>query len=350
MNYKDQRINVRFCFELGKTVKETYDMLVKVYQDNAMSERNIYRWFGAFKKGMMSVDDKERSGRPSMVTDEIVQKINIAVLKDRRKSVRMIADEVGLPKSEVHRILTEILEKRKLSARIVPKILNDVQKMNRKDCCLDYLKSYEKNPSFLEKIVTGDETWVFAYEPETKRQSMEWRGKSSPAKKIARMSKSKIKCMLITFFDLRGLIHYEFVPKGQTVNQHFYKDVLTRLFEKLRNKRPEMWQSRDFRILHDNARPHVSLLVNDFLAEKRVSVMPHPPYSPDLSPCDFFLFGKLKSSLKGIIHKTEDEIKETAIRKLKTVTADDYEGCFRSLVKRWRQCIGCNGDYFEGDK
>ena len=89
----------------------------------------------------------------------------------------------------------------------------------------------EEEPDFLGKVITGDETWVFQYDLETKRQSLQWKTAASPRPKKARMSKSKIKMMLITFFDQRGLVHHEFVPEGQTVNQYIYKEVLAWLYE-----------------------------------------------------------------------------------------------------------------------
>lgn len=86
--------------------------------------------------------------------------------------------------------------------------------------------SIKNDPHFFERVITGDECWVFEYDPETKRQSMEWHTATSPRPKKARMSKSKIKCMLICFFDRHGIVHKEFVPQGRTVNQHFYRKVL----------------------------------------------------------------------------------------------------------------------------
>ena len=92
----------------------------------------------------------------------------------------------------------------------------------------------EADEKLLENVITGDESWVFQYDPETKRQSRHWKSVSSPRPKKAHMQCSQVKVMLITFFDHQGMVHYEFVPQGQTVNQHFYKEVLTRLVNKIR--------------------------------------------------------------------------------------------------------------------
>jgi len=99
------------------------------------------------------------------------------------------------------------------------------------------------------------------------------------------MSRSKIKSMLICFFDNQGIIHKEFVPQGQTVNQHFYKEVFERLRKRVIRVRPNI------RVMHyDNAPCHTAISINQFLATKNIPVGPQPPYAPDLSPCDFFLF------------------------------------------------------------
>jgi len=79
---------------------------------------------------------------------------------------------------------------------------------------------------YLDKLITGDESLLFNYNPETKQQSAEWHTKSSPHSKKALMSRSWVKTMIIVFFDSHGIVHKECVPPGWTVNHAFYKDVL----------------------------------------------------------------------------------------------------------------------------
>jgi hypothetical protein len=113
------------------------------------------------------------------------------------------------------------------------------------------------------------------------------------------MEKSRVKTMFIVFFDTQGVIHREFVPEGQTVNGQFYLGVMELLLKRIRRVRPEFHNSKDWFLLHDNAPAHTASDVACFLARKRVTVLHHPSYSPDLAPADFFLFPKLKSQLKG---------------------------------------------------
>jgi len=102
-------------------------------------------------------------------------------------------------------------------------------------------------------IITGDESIVYAYDLETKLQSLQWKSRGSPRPKKARMQKSKLKTIRICFFDQEGIVQWEFVPPGMTVNADFYCDVLRRLCENVRRKRPQKWQNLNLIIHHDNA-------------------------------------------------------------------------------------------------
>jgi hypothetical protein len=74
------------------------------------------------------------------------------------------------------------------------------------------------DPSFMSRVITGDKSWVYGYDPETKQQSSRWKSPGSPGPKKARQNCSATKSMLIVFFNIQGIVHHEFVPEGQTVN------------------------------------------------------------------------------------------------------------------------------------
>ena len=157
--------------------------------------------YKAFSEGRESIKDEPRSGRTSTSkTDNAVEKMRTLVRSDRRLTVRMIASELNLSHTMVHQILTQELAMRKLCAKIVPKNLTIEQKDNRKDVCLHLLEWIQSDRNFLKNVITGDETSIFEYDPEKRRQSKEWHTSALPRPKKARMSKSKIKSMLIRFF------------------------------------------------------------------------------------------------------------------------------------------------------
>ena len=92
------------------------------------------------------------------------------------------------------------------------------------------------------------------------------------------------------FFDWKGIVHYEFVPRGETVNKHFYLNFLKCLRVAVRRKKPEAWTNNTWMLHHDNAPAHASLLIHEFLTKHETTVVPQPPYSRDLTPANFFLF------------------------------------------------------------
>ena len=99
---------------------------------------------------------------------------------------------------------------------------------------------------FFNKIITGDGTWCFAYCAETRPQSSERVGKTSPRPKKMKFQRSRMKTILIIFFDSEGVVHKEFVPEGKTVNVEFYEGVMDRLLKRIQRVRPAVYCSRDF--------------------------------------------------------------------------------------------------------
>jgi len=105
----------------------------------------------------------------------------------------------------------------------------------------DLLANENGNENFQKNIITGNSTWIYGYDVETKTQSSQWMGKvSSRTKKKARMSRSKTKVMQVVFFDWKGIVLHEFVPIGQMVNKNLYQEVSALLREAVRRKRPEL--------------------------------------------------------------------------------------------------------------
>jgi hypothetical protein len=80
-----------------------------------------------------------------------------------------------------------------------------------------------------------------------------------------------------------------------------------------------------------------------------MAAIPHPPYSPNLAPCDFFLFPKMKLKLKGRRFDTTEEIQVESQRVLDTVAEKDFQEAFQKWRRRWNRCLHARGNYFEGD-
>ena len=111
--------------------------------------------------------------------------------------------------------------------------------------------------------------------------------------------RSNVKMMFIVFFNVRAIVHWEFVPPGQTVNQEFYVEVLGRLRENVRRKRPELWRSGDWFLHHDNAPVHRALSVTRYLASLGWTVVPHSYLTIQLSQGFVMIYLLIHNILKS---------------------------------------------------
>ena len=120
--------------------------------------------------------------------------------------------------------------------------------------------------------------------------------------------------------------------------------VLREFRKRFRRKRPALFKSGQWHFHQDNAPVHNSILVTDYLTKMGIKTVPHPPYSPDVGPCDFWLFPKIR----GCHYETIEEMKEAVTKVIDTLTQEDFHGAFQKLLERYKY-IAAGGDYFEGD-
>ncbi|GFS22764.1 transposase [Elysia marginata] len=169
---------------------------------------------------------------------------------------------------------------------------------------------------------------------ESKMQSMQYRHKNSPAPKKFKVVASARKVLLTIFWDMEGIVHVEFLEQGTTINSERYVSTLRALKGRLRRVRQD--KVKDVVIQQDNAQLHTSC-----------QTLPHPPYSPDLAPSDFFLFPLLKKHLKGNHYETDAEVEADVPSWCRSQTPEFFADGMRKLVQRWRLCIERDGDYVE---
>ena len=167
----EQRGVIRFL--LAESVKscEILSRMQRQYGPSCMSRANFYKWVQAFKDGRESITDDLRSGRPVDVsTPEAVQAVEDLIKSDRRVTLDEIATKLDISHGTVYAIVRGKLQFSKVSCRWVPKMLTDDHKMQRLMASRASLRRYRKEgDAFLSRIVTTDETLVFHYEPESKR-------------------------------------------------------------------------------------------------------------------------------------------------------------------------------------
>ncbi|XP_049273386.1 protein GVQW3-like [Rhipicephalus sanguineus] len=218
----EQRYCIKFCQKLSDSQVETIGKIKMVFGDDAMSRTQIKVWYNRFKDGRASVESEPRSGRPSTCrNDQVIAEVNAVVMRERRVTIREIAEVVGISTLSAHSIMTEDLAIKRVAAKFLPKLLTVEQKQLRVEVSQDMLDFTSSDPNFMNTIITGDESWVHEYDPETKSQSSHWKHSSSPRPKKTREVRSNIKVMLSAFFDSRGVVHHEYAPQGQTITKEY---------------------------------------------------------------------------------------------------------------------------------
>ncbi len=354
---EEQRTVIKFLVAEDHTPIHIWNCLQNVYGDQALGKTQVRMWCKRFKEGdgHEPVTDLPRSGRPkTAIVKCTIDRVQQELDTDRRVSIWQIVENTGISQGTVHRILKNHLEVCRLSCKFVPKILTTEQRQQRVDLCTQNLATFAADPLFLDKLVTGDESWLHRYDPDSKKTLSHWLPKDQrkcPQKALR--ARTVQKCMMVAFFDCRGLIHLDF--GNRTINVARYGAVLDRLKDAITQKRPGLWQPnpvhphlRNVCFHHDNARPHTANATAVKLADYQW--VPHPPYSPDLAPCDFFLFPFLKKHMWGIQFDSVADAQAEARRILRTTPEATFRKAItEDLPARWQKCIDTQGHYFEGD-
>ena len=190
------------------------------------------------------------------------------------------------------------------------------------------------------------------FEPQRKIDNKIWATRNARRPVIAKRTNSVKKVMLAVFFDINGPIVQISVPRGRTVTGTFYKrKLLGKLNKCFEKRRPKTGlHVGGVRLLYDNAPAHTSSIVIDYFETKKVTVLPHPPYSPDLAPVDFFLFPKLKRMLSGRKYGSRNAMASAVYQCLKRIPKTYYENAFPKWLKRLKLCVSHKWEYLKETK
>ena len=146
------------------------------------------------------------------------------------------------------------------------------------------------------------------------------------------------------------MILQHWVPRGQTMNADYYANVLkTHLRGAMKKNRPDLLKKQWF-LFQDNTWPHVAAVALVALTEIGGTALKHPPYSPDLAPCDFWAFPTLKRQLRGKRFSSHDEVRKATAAVLKGMLQNNLFHVFETFIKHCKKCIQCEGRYFEKEK
>ena len=157
------------------------------------------------------------------------------------------------------------------------------------------------------------------------------------------MSKSKVKCVPECFSDSTGIVHKEWVPAAQTVNQHYYTEILEWLRKRVMRVRPNI--VKNWILQYDNAPAHAA----QFCSSKCIIVTPQPPFSHDRAPYDLFSFQKVKLAVKGQHFESTEDIQRNVTQALNDIPHAAFRECYKQWQHRWKRCVQAQGMCSEGD-
>lgn len=337
--------------KLGDSAAKITQDLVVVLGDTAPSYRTVARWVEAFRAGREHLEDDPRSGRPvEVMTKEKIAQVKALVDDDRNITVALLSEECGISVGSVSTILHEHLQLRKICARWVPHMLSQEQKQERVRCSREFLEQFAgQSNRRLSDIVTGDEKWFYYFQVPHKHQNKEWLSPEDPRPTVLRSGFRSRKQMFVVFLSINGPVEVVMVPNGQNVNAGFYTEqVLPRVLQSVAATRPQRLRDGRIHIHHDNASSHTAAKTRDFITENCLKPVAHPPYSPDLAPCDFWAFPKLTERMAGCNFSREQDLARRINQELKSIPLPEYAEMFQAWIRRHRRCVEVRGEYIEG--
>lgn len=329
-----------FAFDWKKTAAEAHRMLVEVYGEHALSETRCREWFRRFKSGDFGVEDRERPGQPKKFEDAELEAL---LDEDDGQTQEQLAEQLNVTQACISQRLKAAGYIQKVG-RWVPHELTERQQENRKTTC-EMLLARQKRKSFLHRIVTGDEKWIYFRNPKRKKSYVR---PGQPAKSTARPDRFGKKAMLCVFWDQRGVIWYDLLKTGETVNGERYKQQLIELNRALLQKRPE-YQKRQHKVifLDDNAPSHRARPARETVELLNWDQLPHAAYSPDLAPSDYHLFSSMGHALAEQHFDSYENVRKWLDDWFASKDEQFFWRGIHKLPERWEKCVASNGHYFE---
>lgn len=326
-------------YKLGRKASETTRNINQAWGNDTAKERTVQRWFKQFDSGDFNLDDKQRTGRPSACDDD---DLKASVEANPRKTVRNIATELNVSTATISRHLDAIGKVKKMD-KWVPHELSEFQQARRMAVCYSLIIRNKKDP-FLNRIVTCDEKWILY---DNRKRSAQWLDKDESPKHMPKPNLHQKKILLSVWWSISGVIHYHFLKPGETITAERYCRELDVVHKKLCETQPSLINRKGPILLHDNARPHSAQLTVQKLNRLGYEILPHPPYSPDISPTDYHFFKHLDSFLKNKSFSNQAVVESAINEFIASRTMDFFKTGINDLVTRWQKCVDCNGAYFD---
>ena len=323
------RCVIKFLWKTGKSNAEIAEAIIAAYGEGVVSSRTIRKWTLKFMEGDFTLEDKARCGRPK--DQSLRLRVQEQVESCPYSSAREIAKRIGCDKNSATKILRIDLGMSKVNFRWIPKELTCSQKAKRVEVSKEML-SVLMNKHQHNLVYTQDETWIRWKNP---RKTM-WLMSGAERPKEEKQLLGAKKLMISVIFNVDGVVSVVALPRGQKFTKQFFYDVVISDFIKKVKIPKSKDQKRKVKFHCDNAPVHA---IDGLLEESNIPRFPHPPYSPDLAPCDFFLFGYLKNLLEGRNFESDEGLLQEVQSVLKTIPQATFQRTYNEWVQRLHRCV-----------
>ena len=227
----------------------------------------------------------------------------------------------------------------------VPHLLSPQNKVDRVKCAKNIKRTLAATANVDNVYMVIDETWVNLDPHLTKAENKAWLKKNQPRLRVCRQQMTNRKTLLMVAFTPCGRFSITALPHGSTITAQVFKDFLHHTGEKWRCLRSNPIHLCDVILQMDNARPHVSALVTDFLAKRHVTILSQSAYSPDPNLCDRFLFAWLKADLRKMHFDSSADVETAALRCLNSMSKTGLPDEVTKLIEHCNAVIKTGGDY-----
>lgn len=325
---------------------EIFRELKVAYPTQCPSYKCVAAWTRKFKACRESIEDDPRSGRQiTALTDENISIVKELIESDARLTIDDIEAETSISRSSIFRILHDCLGKRNLAGKWVPHHLTEQNRQERVNACKYNLEMFNTDKWRICDVVTGDESWFFLRQIGSKQSRRCWLSVDQTPPTTVKIDRYEPKFMFSVFFKSTGPVHISYVDKGETIDAQIYiRRNLQQVVQTINHERPTSG-TKNMKFHHDNASVHTAESVISYLERKGFKIMWHPPWSPDLAPCDFWLFKRIKQHLSDA--KDVKSLKSQITEILSEIPKEEYVWAFNNWLERMQLCIDVGGDYIE---
>lgn len=331
---------LRHYWKKKVNASEATRIICEIEGDDVLKIRTAQNWYQKFNSGDTSLEVKHRCGRPKSFESFDLRR---SIESNPQQSTRSLSKNLGMSQSTVVRQLHS-MGKRVKKLRQVPHNLTNSQKNRRIEICKILLQN-PLDKRFLKRIVTSDEKWIYFSNP---NNAHVWLDDTEEPQMTVKRKPFDKKVMISVWWNYEGVIHFELIPEGQTINSDLFCEQLNRLDEIMLAKYPALVNRKKVLLQYDNAKPHTSVKTKEKIIEmENYEVLPHPAYSPDLAPSDYHLFRSMAHFLQGREFTSSDDVKRAMHNFFESKNKEWYEKGILDLASRWVKVIENNGIYFK---